>query len=108
MGKRKLVPTKGPYSYSEQIDDKLPGRVLNARGQVIAECSNAHGYLLAASLDMLEALEMLTARFVLEPQLESAIDHCMCNQFLDQGDCRHSLALKAIAKAKKISYRARK
>jgi hypothetical protein len=69
---------------------------MNIRGHVLNGEANAR--LIEAAPEMLNALKCLVARFEIERPDTTATD-CECNQFHDQGDCRHTLALRAIAKA---------
>lgn len=51
--------------------------------------------------DTLNALECLVARFVVDRNTEKATGNfCNCNQFMDQDDCRHAMAIRAVEKSK--------
>lgn len=54
--------------------------------------------MLSAAPEMWNALKCLTVRFPLEG-FNATTRSCTCNQFMDGEGCRHTLALRAIAKA---------
>lgn len=106
MGKNNtdLMFTKGEW-WSSGLEvgtvPRMDVKIAHVSGANSKE-AKANAKLIAASPDLYYALEELVKRFqVIEGYgIPSKLGGCHCNQFIDNGDCRHVRAIKALEKAR--------